>query len=115
MATPIQNRLNGHVWFKAVNANSTISLANMSTNTSLENVTAAAITKIFWSGNWTIKRGSNTVVTLGANNGGVWDLRGNGVALSEYPGATIVLETTDETASIIIEVAKQSYANGSIS
>ena len=110
MATPIQNRLNGHAVFRFT-ANATIALSDMSVNTSQENITNMAITKIFWTGDWTIKRGSNTVFTSNTNTADHWDLKGSGISLTEDSAATIVVNTTGTTSTLIIEVAKQTYAN----
>jgi hypothetical protein len=114
MATPYQNRLYGHVWFRTVGANVVISLADCSTDTSLENVQNMVVTKIISSGVWKIYRGSNVVFTT-SNTNCTFDFMGNGTALGvEFANATITANTSDANASIMIQVAKQSTANGTI-
>ena len=111
MATPYQNRPYGHAWFN-LSSNTTIAMSDLSTNTSIETVNNASITKLFWSGGpWTIYRGANLVVTL-ANTEGHWNLSGVGTALSQDSTGTIVCNTASAAASLVIEVSKKAFANG---
>jgi hypothetical protein len=109
MATPYQNRLYGHAWFSAT-ANVTIALADCAANTT-ENVQNIAITNIIHSGPWSIYRGSNLVWQT-SNTDYTFDFAAHGTALSQYSGATLVCNTASTTASILIQVSKQSTANG---
>ena len=111
---PIQNRINGHAWFRAT-ANATIQLSDLVANNSLEgNASAMSITQIFWTGPWSIARGANVVFQSNGDFNGHWDLAASGVALREYNGANIVLTTASATATILLQVNKETYANGAV-
>lgn len=70
-----------------------------------EVVSSMAISKIIWSGNTTISRGSNTLFTLTGN--GTWDLDVMGITHAEQPTANIVIAVaTGGTA--LVEVKKTS-------
>lgn len=70
-----------------------------------ETVNTAAFSQIWWTGDWTIKRGANTVFVL--KDSGYWDFNGAGVSLSEFGSANLVIEAAN-TGTIIIEMSKQS-------
>lgn len=70
-----------------------------------ETIVGASISQIWWTGDWTVKRGSNTVLVL--KDSGSWDLNGSGINLGEFPAATLVVEAAN-TGSIIVELSKNS-------
>lgn len=107
---PYQNRIYGHAWFSA-QSNATIALTDASSNASLENVQNMVITQIIATGPWTIYRGSNVVFQT-SNTNYHFNFAGTGTAISQYSNATLVCNTSSATASLLIQVAKQSSANG---
>ena len=70
-----------------------------------ETVSEMAISKIYWSGNTTVSRGSNTLFTLTGN--GNWDLDVVGMAHSEQPTANVVIVCA-AGATALVEVKKTS-------
>jgi hypothetical protein len=70
-----------------------------------ETVVGAGISQIWWTGEWTVKRGANTILVL--KDSGNWDLNGSGITLNEFPDATLVLEAAN-TGTIIVELSKNS-------
>ncbi len=70
-----------------------------------ETIVGASLSQIWWTGDWTVKRGSNTVLVL--KDSGSWDLNGSGINLNEFPDATLVLEAAN-TGTIIVELSKNS-------
>lgn len=115
MATPIQNRINGHVWFRATGANVTIQLSDMVANGSVEApINAASITQIFWTGAWTIYRGANAVFASNTGTAGHFNLAASGFSLSEWNSANVVCNTTSANATLYIQLNKESYANGTV-
>jgi len=108
---PYQNRPGGHVWF-SLNAANTITLASMSSNANAETVTNAAITKIFWTGSWTISRGSNTVLYLSNTGPGMFDFVGHGTAISQFSTATVVCANNDTNGTLVIQLSKQTAQPG---
>jgi hypothetical protein len=103
----IQNRSLGHAVTLDV-ANSTYSCNSFAVpNSSVETVTGLAVTKILWTGPWTISIGSNLIFQT-SNNEGVWDLNSMGISLGGYAGANLNVNTTSTTATLILNVAKQS-------
>ena len=70
-----------------------------------ETVVTAAVSQIWWTGDWTIKRGANTIFVL--KDSGYWDFNGAGVSLGEFGSANLVLEAAN-TGTIMIELLKQS-------
>lgn len=113
MATPYQNRLYGHAWFRAL-ANTTINLADASVNTSLETVSSLNISQIFYGGDWTVSRGNNVILTLPAGGTTHLNFAGHGTTLSEYNTLPITLTTSSNAAYIIVQVNKESFANGTV-
>jgi hypothetical protein len=113
MADPVayQNRPGGHVWF-SLNAANTITLTSASVNTSIETVSNLAITKVFWTGSWTISRGSNTVLYLGNTGPGFFDFNGQGTSLSQFSTATVVCANNDTNGTLLIQLAKQTAQAG---
>ena len=116
---PYQNRLYGHAWFSFV-SNSTVKTANIQlsdVNASVdENVQNMVITQVISSGPWTIARQNSTstytqFTTVNTNY--QFDFAGHGTALNGCPAGNVVITTPDANASILIQVAKQSTANGS--
>lgn len=103
----IQNHRRG----KAVvheTANVEYALADFATpNAAIETVSGVTVSKIFWTGPWVIKRGS-TVIFQTANNTGVWDLAAYGISLTQDPTANLAVNTSSATATLVIEVSKQS-------
>jgi hypothetical protein len=70
-----------------------------------ETIVGASISQIWWTGDWTVKRGANTVLVL--KDSGSWDLNGSGINLGEFPAATLVVEAAN-TGTIIVELSKNS-------
>ena len=117
---PYQNRLYGHAWFSFV-SNSTVKTANIQLSdanaNSAENVQSMVITQIISSGPWTIARQNSTstytqFTTVNTNYH--FDFSGHGTALNGCPGGDVVVTTADANASILIQVAKQTSANGTV-
>jgi hypothetical protein len=104
----IQNRSLGHAVTSDI-ANVTYVAADFGVpNSTIETVTNFAITKIFWTGDWTIKRGG-TVVFQTANNTGVWDLNAAGISLnSGNTAANLQINSTSTAASLILGISKTS-------
>lgn len=82
----------------------TIQLATANTHDG-ETVTSMTISKIIWSGNTTVSRGSNTLFTLTGN--GNWDLDVMGIAHAEQPTANIVIAVASG-GTALVEVKKTS-------
>lgn len=78
------------------------SVSNLAVST--ENVASAVITKIFWTGNTLITRGSNTIFSSQAGTSGMWDLESSDIALNALDTANLVVTTTD---TLIFEVRKK--------
>ena len=109
---PIQNRINGHVWFSAT-ANAVIQLSDMAVSSANEaGISAASITKLIVAGPWKVSRGSNVVFQTESNVVSQIDFSGNGLTLSQWNTANIVVNTTSSSATIFIECNKETYANG---
>lgn len=101
----IQNRPGGHAVTLDL-ANTTYQLTDFAApNTSFENVTNLGITKIIWTGDWTISRGANVIFKT-SNNTGHWDLNKTGIAIVRSSDATIVVNTTSTSATLILGVSK---------
>jgi len=82
----------------------TIQLATANAHAN-ETVTSMTISKIVWSGNTTVSRGSNTLFTLTGN--GNWDLDVMGIAHAELPTANIVIAVA-AGGTALVEVKKTS-------
>jgi hypothetical protein len=109
---PFKNRLYGHVAWRATSTQ-TIQLSDANYSNA-ENVQALNITKVIYSGPWTVARGANTILNLGANDSFAFDFSAMGLPLSEFNTANIVVTTSSSNAFIIIEANKASYANGTV-
>ena len=109
----IQNRSLGHAVTSDI-ANAVYVLADFGVpNGTIETVTSFAITKIFWTGDWTIKR-ANTVVFQTANNTGVWDLNKSGISLnSGNTAANLQINTTSSSATLVLGISKTSSTTAS--
>ena len=70
-----------------------------------ETVNSMMISKIIWSGNTTVSRGSNTMFTLTGN--GEWDLDVMGITHGELATANIVIAVV-AGGTAIVEVKKSS-------
>lgn len=102
-----QNRSKGHAVTVDI-ANANYQLADFAVpNSSIETVTGVCITKIIWTGDWTIKRGA-TVVFQTANNEGHWDLSSMGISLNTGSTANLTVNTTSSSATLILGVSKTS-------
>jgi len=112
MPTILKNGINRHVVFTAI-ANDSIQLSDVVVANSGESVDGLNITKIIWSGQWTVKRGANTVWQSDALTFGTHDFSGNGFTLNQFNTANVVL-TTSGNSFIAVECNKATYANGSI-
>jgi len=115
---PYQNRARGHAWFSFV-ANSTVKTANImlsdAQSNSLDIVDQMVITQIISSGPWTIARQNSTSTYTQfttVNTNVHFDFGGHGTALNGAATGNVVLTTPDTGASILIQVAKQTSANG---
>ena len=101
----IQNRSQGHAVTSDI-ANATYVVADFAITS--ETVTNIAITKIFWTGDWSIKRGG-TVLWQTANNTGVWDLNKAGISLnSGNTAANLQINTTSSAATLVLGISKTS-------
>ena len=109
----IQNRSQGHAVTSDI-ANAVYVLADFGVpNSTIETVTSFAITKIFWTGDWTIKR-ANTIVFQTANNAGVWDLNAAGISLnSGNTAANLSINTTSSSATLVLGISKTSSTTAS--
>jgi len=70
-----------------------------------ETVVTMSISKIIWSGNTTVSRGSNTLFTLTGN--GEWNLDVLGIAHSELATANIVIAVA-AGGTALVEIKKTS-------
>jgi hypothetical protein len=104
----IQNRSLGHA-VTLDTANATYVVTDFAVpNSSIETVTNIAVTKIFWTGDWTIKRGG-TLLWQTANNTGVWDLNKTGISLnSGNTAANLQINTTSTAATLVLGISKTS-------
>ena len=110
---PILNAVNKHVTF-LVKSTTTIQLSDMVANTLTEATpTAASITKMIVAGPWTIARGANVVWQTDSNVVSVLDFASMGITLKQDNGANVVCTTASSTATLIIQLNKETYANGS--
>jgi hypothetical protein len=109
----IQNRSLGHA-VTIDTANATYNLTDFAVpNSSVETVSSIAVTKIFWTGDWTIKRGG-TVVWQTANNTGFWDLNKAGISLTAgNTAANLQINTTSTSATLMLGISKTSTTTAS--
>ena len=70
-----------------------------------ETVNSMMISKIIWSGNTTVSRGSNTLFTLTGN--GTWDLDVMGIAHGELATANVVIAVA-AGGTALVEIKKSS-------
>ena len=75
-----------------------------STQVGGETVVGLGITEVYWSGDWTVKRGANTLFVL-TDGQDSWDFTGWG-SMKEWPAADIVLEQGTVKGTIILGVTK---------
>lgn len=91
-------------------ANTEVSMSTIASSGENTSLMTATIKSVFWTGNTTVKRESNTLLTL--IDTGDWDFAGRGISV-EIPGgnlqSNIVITTLGEC---IIELAKQSNLTG---
>ena len=80
------------------------------TFSSNDTITALSVSKIIYTGNVQVLRGTNTLFQSGTNNDGIWNLDTFGIALNESPTANLVI-TTGAYATAIVEVKKSFTAN----
>ena len=75
-----------------------------------ENVVSASIRRVWFSsnGNWSIARGSNTVLQL--FNTDHWNFADHGLAIGEFSNATVGY-TLSGNGSLVLELQKSSVAN----
>ena len=109
----IQNRTQGHA-VTLDTANASYAVTDFaSPNSSVGTVTDIAITKIFWTGDWKISRGS-TVIWQTANNTGAWDLNVSGISLTAgNTAANLVINTTSTNATLLLGISKKSSTTAS--
>lgn len=98
----IQNQKNGTVVIRDTASNSSITLANLSTDAQSENVQSFAIKQIFFASNgqWVVGRGSNTVAVLPGT--GHWNLAGHGVTFADSGNSTISYTLTGNGTIVIV-------------
>lgn len=105
----IQNRRLGTAVTRDI-ANATYQITDFATpNTAQETVNSVSITQIYWTGDWTIKRGA-TIVFQTANNTGFWDLNSHGIALTDNNAANLTINTTSTSATLLLKLSKVSTA-----
>jgi hypothetical protein len=97
----VRNSKKRTVVFRAT-ANETFTVA--STVVGDETVVGLGITEVYWTGDWTVKRGANTLLVLNAGQDN-WDFTGWG-SLIEWYDADIVLEQGAVLGTIIIGCSK---------
>lgn len=106
--------------FLRVTANATINVAaNSTVNSDLsfanDQIVGATITKLIWSTanntTTTVARGANTIIRLSGS--GVMDFKSMGVALTEFPAASIVITLGDVNSCVYIECSKL-YPGGTL-
>lgn len=109
----IKNTLNETVLHFTANATITVQGNNSVSNIAYltQNVASASIRKIASSSNsatgtWTIKRGANVVWVASGNF--LWDFSGHNIVLNQDAIATIVVELTGGSGSLIVDVSKES-------
>ena len=83
-------------------ADETISLAN--TQVDGETVIGLGITEVFWTGDWTVKRGANTLLVL-TDGQDSWDFTGWG-SLKEWMDQPIVLTQGTVKGTIVLGCTK---------
>jgi hypothetical protein len=109
----IQNRSLGHA-VTLDTANATYLVTDFAVpNSSVETVTNIAVTKIFWTGDWTIKRGG-TLIWQTSNNTGFWDLNKTGISLNAgNTAANLQINTTSSSATLMLGISKVSSTTAS--
>lgn len=107
----IKNQTNmGHAQTLDI-ANNTYNLVDFANpNTGIETITGLTVTKIIWTGDWSIKRGTTVVWQTPANTFGCFDLRSMGIVIGSNNTANLVVTTAGLASSLILEVSKQGYA-----
>jgi hypothetical protein len=97
----IQNRRLGTAVIRDI-ANATYQITDFATpNTSQETVNNVSITQIYWTGDWTIKRGATVVFR---------DLNSHGIALTDNNAANLTINTTSTSATLVLKLSKVSTA-----
>jgi hypothetical protein len=105
----IQNRRLGSAVIRDI-ANANYQITDFATpNTAQETVTNVSITQIYWTGDWTIKRGTTVVFQTG-NNTGFWDLNSHGISLTDNNAANLTINTTSTSATLVLKLSKTSTA-----
>lgn len=90
--------------------NDTASMATIAASGENTSLTTATIKSVFWTGNTTVSRQGNTLLTL--IDTGDWDFAGRGITV-DLPGGNLssnIVVTT--TGMCILELAKQSNLSG---
>lgn len=105
------NQSGGRVLIRATGAESYIvagnnAVSNIAAN-AIEFVNTAYISKVYWSGTWTVARGSNTVLNLTGN--GNWDLAGQQMSIQDYNSANVVITGS---GTILLQLTKDSNTSG---
>lgn len=95
---PLLNNRTNRVALLTTEAN-TATVASL--NAVSETVTSAKINKIWWTGQWTVARGANTVFTSPAGSSGEWILSDEGVSIDLDTTATIVSTPTGDGTIIL--------------
>lgn len=101
----INNRKHGKAVL-IVNANDTSTVNSFSTGVG-EIVDRVVINAVYWTGQWTVARGSNTYISTPASSSGKWEFSDNGIALDMDSTANIV-STLTGSGTLVLLVDKDS-------
>lgn len=108
--TNVTVNIPGHRAVVLTTANTTIQMSTIASSGENTSTMTATIKSIYWSGNTTVSRESNTLLTL--VDGGDWDFAGRGISVEVPSGnlsSNIVITTL---GTCILELAKQSNLSG---
>lgn len=103
----IKNQISGHVGTLDF-SNVTYTTANLaSPNTDVETVTAMGLSKIMWTGDWSVKQGSNVIFQTSANSSGFFDFTAQGLVLQgSNTSANITANTAGSTSTLSMILTK---------
>ena len=106
----IKNQVAGHAATLDF-ANNSYSLNSFaSPNTTVETVTGIGVARIFWTGDWVISQGGNTLFQSNSGSFGNWDLTGSGIVLKgANNAANLSITTTGSSSTLALIVSKYAY------
>jgi len=109
----IKNQISGHVGTLDF-SNVTYTTANLaSPNTDVETVTSMGLSKIMWTGDWSIKQGSNVIFQTAANTSGFFDFTAQGLVIQgANTAANITANTAGSTSTLCMSLTK--YARNTV-